>query len=423
MNVRISPHPLSGTIAAPASKSEAHRLLICAALSNQQTHIHINASSNDIEATIGCLRALGASIVQKKDEFVVTPINTENIPDTPLLDCQESGSTLRFLLPVVTALCEHANFSGSGRLPDRPIGELLNEMERHGVVFTSNKLPLETKGKLQPGEYRLPGNVSSQYITGLLLALPLFKQDSRLTLTSSLQSAAYVDITLDALSRFGVVPKKVKDGTQITGYDIYGTAFCSPGVVTAGGDWSNAAFFLAAGALGDPVSVTELDMNSPQGDRKILELLRIFGAEVEVHGDTITVSPAPLHGHEIDIDPTPDLLPILSVIACYSSGTTAFVNGARLRLKESDRLSATAAMIRSLGGRVHELSDKLVVQGTPLDGGTVDGYHDHRIVMAAAIAAVCCTGDVTVIGAEAINKSYPNFFKDYETLGGEVHVL
>ena len=423
MNVRISPHPLSGVIAAPASKSEAHRLFICAALSDKQTYIRLNAISEDIEATIGCLQGLGASIVQGKDGFVVSPIDLNNIPKNPLLDCHESGSTLRFLLPVVTALCEHANFSGSGRLPDRPVGELLNELEQHGVSFTSKKLPLESRGRLQPGEYHIPGNISSQYITGLLLALPLLGQDSRLTLISPLQSAAYVDITLDALSRFGVVPKKVKDAPQVTGYDVYETAFFSPGVVSVGGDWSNAAFFLAAGALGGPVSVTGLDMNSPQGDRKILELLRIFGAEVEVHRDTVTVSPVPLHGQDIDIDPTPDLLPILSAIACYSSGITTFVNGARLRLKESDRLSATAAMIRSLGGAVQELSDKIVVQGTPLTGGIVDGCHDHRIVMATAIAALRCSAEVTVTGAEAIDKSYPNFFKDYRTLGGEVHVL
>ena len=423
MNVRISPHPLSGAIAAPASKSEAHRLLICAALANKQTYVRINATSEDIEATIGCLQALGASIVRGKDGFVVTPINLRNVPDNPLLDCHESGSTLRFLLPIAAALCEHAVFTGSGRLPNRPIGELLNEMEQHGVSFTSNKLPLNINGKLLPGEYHLPGNVSSQYITGLLLALPLLKEDSRLILTSPLQSAAYVDITLDALSRFGVFPKEIKCDGKVTGYDVPGSSFCSPSSVVVGGDWSNAAFFLTAGALSAPVSVTGLDEKSPQGDKKIVDLLRSFGAKVDVQGNTITVSPAPLHGQEIDIDPIPDLLPVLAVVAAYSEGDTTFFNGARLRLKESDRLASTASMIRSLGGTVQELSDKIIVHGASLTGGVVDGCHDHRIVMATAIAALCCIDEVTIMGSEAIDKSYPNFFKDYRTLGGELHVL
>ncbi|MCR4818100.1 MAG: 3-phosphoshikimate 1-carboxyvinyltransferase [Fretibacterium sp.] len=424
MNFRILPHPLSGVIVAPASKSEAHRLLICAALSDKQTNLRLNALSDDIEATIGCLQALGAGISQTEEGLAITPIDVRKIPDAPLLDCHESGSTLRFLLPVVAALCDHATFTGSGRLPERPIGELLNEMKKHGVKSVASKLPLEIKGRLLPGEYHLPGNVSSQYITGLLLALPLLGADSRLTLTSPLQSAAYVDITLSALSHFKVYPRVKREAPdQVVSYNIPGSSFCSPDTVAVGGDWSNAAFFLAAGALTGPVAVKGLDIKSSQGDRNVLELLKSFGAKIDVQESSVTVSPAPLHGQEIDIDSTPDLLPVLSVVAAYSEGTTTFFNGARLRLKESDRLAACAAMIQSIGGTVQELSDKIIIQGSSLTGGSVDGCHDHRIVMAAAIAALRCTGEVTVTGAEAIDKSYPNFFKDYETLGGEVHVL
>ncbi|MCR5346773.1 MAG: 3-phosphoshikimate 1-carboxyvinyltransferase [Fretibacterium sp.] len=422
MNVRICPHPLSGLIAAPSSKSEAHRLLICAALSDQQTYIHINSTSEDIEATVGCLQALGAEITQSEGVLKVIPI--KNAPDTPLLDCRESGSTLRFLLPVASALCEQVSFTGSGRLPERPIGELLTEMEQHGVSSASQKLPLTTEGFLRPGEYKLPGNISSQYITGLLLALPLLEGDSQLTITSPLQSAAYVDITLNVLSRFGVHPKIQRDTQDhLVNCRISGSTLHSPGTVSVDGDWSNAAFFLAAGALCGMVSVTGLDVQSPQGDKRILDLLQSFGAKVEIQREKITVSPAPLHGQEIDIAPIPDLLPVLAAVAANSEGITTFFNGSRLRLKESDRLASTAAMIRSLGGTVQELSDKIVVQGTSLTGGNVDGCHDHRIVMAAAIAALCCTNNVIITGFEAINKSYPHFFKDYKTLGGEVYVL
>ncbi|MBR1673255.1 MAG: 3-phosphoshikimate 1-carboxyvinyltransferase [Fretibacterium sp.] len=424
MNVRIFPRPLSGTVMAPASKSEAHRLLICAALADHPTRVHLNTSSEDIEATLGCLRALGAGIEQIDEGLEITPIDIQNIPDNPLLDCHESGSTLRFMLPVAAALCGRASFTGSGRLPDRPIGELLEEMGRHGVRSSSNNLPLEIDGRLSPGDYCLPGNVSSQYITGLLMALALLDGDSRLTLTSPLQSAAYVDITLAALARFKINCKVRSDAQgHPIGYEVLKSSFHSPGTMAVGGDWSNAAFFLAAGALGDSVSVTGLDTDSPQGDKKIVELLRGFGAKVDVRENEVVASPGVLHAQSIDIDPTPDLLPILAVIASCSDGVTTFFNGARLRLKESDRIAASAAMIRALGGTVQELSDKLIVTGTPLSGGEADGFHDHRIVMAVSIAAARCSSNVIIRGAEAVNKSYPDFFKDYGTLGGEVHVL
>lgn len=417
MEVQIIPAPLHGAIRAIPSKSDAHRLLICAALADVPTQFTLPQSSADIEATMNCLRALGAEITREGDSVMVAPIRS--VPENPLLDCGESGSTLRFLLPVAAALCGRVRFTGQGRLPDRPIGELKSAMEAHGVSFSADQLPFTLSGRLSGGAYSLPGNVSSQYITGLLLAMPRLDGDSTLTLTTKLESAAYVDITLHTLRRFGITVQTGGATYTVPG----GQKFLSPVRAELDGDWSNAAFFLAAGALASPVTVSGLNLNSPQGDQEILNLLRRFGAAVTARGTAITVSPAPLYGFNIDMSGIPDALPVLAAVAACANGETRFTNAARLRLKESDRLAATAAMLRALGGYAEELPDGLIVRGAALTGGTVDGCNDHRIVMAAAIAAIRCNGTVTITGTEAVRKSYPAFFEDYIRLGGGVHVL
>ncbi|MCI2056297.1 MAG: 3-phosphoshikimate 1-carboxyvinyltransferase [Oscillibacter sp.] len=418
MDIRITPGTLSGELRAIPSKSDAHRKLILAALGDCPTVLHLPKFSADIQATADCLAALGAKIDRRGQLVAVSPI--QSVPENPLLDCGESGSTLRFLLPVAAALCGSARFTGRGRLPDRPIGELKSAMESHGVTFSAPKLPFTVSGKMTGGAFSLPGNVSSQYITGLLLALPLLGEDSVLTLTTPLQSAAYVDITLRALEQFQI-QVDAQDGC----YRIPGRQCCSsPGILNVEGDWSNAAFFLTAGALGAAVTLTDLDGTSPQGDKAIVNALRTFGADVQEADSAVTVSPAPLTGCTVDISGIPDALPILSVLAACAAGTTRFINAGRLRLKESDRLKTTAAMLTALGGNVEERPDELLIHGgTPLVGGTVDGANDHRIVMAAAIAAVRCAGSVTILGAEAVNKSYPSFFDDYCALGGIAHEL
>ncbi len=417
MKISVKPGLLKGEIPAVASKSDAHRLLICAALADTPTKLKLETSSEDINATIDCLRALGADILWGEGFVMVLPIGKPR--PGPVLDCAESGSTFRFLLPVAAAICPRAKFVGRGRLPDRPISHLTDVMKEHGVKFSSEKLPFEIEGRLAGGDYLLPGNVSSQYITGLLLALPKVKGLSTITLTTQLESAAYVDMTLSALRRFGI--KVYASGGC---YEIEGSQCnISPGTVSVDGDWSNAAFFLAAGAIGRPVTVTGLDVNSPQGDKAIVGILGKFGAYTMISGDRITAVPGNLHGCEIDVGDVPDLLPALSVVAACANGETVFTNASRLRLKESDRLKSVAAMLRSLGGDVTERADCLVVRGTQLTGGTVDSFRDHRITMAAAIAATRCLGDVTITGAEAVGKSYPAFFEDYNALGGKSHVL
>lgn len=410
--IRLTPSAISGKIKAIPSKSDAHRLLIAAALADRPTLLTMSGGSEDISATIGCLEALGAKIERQTGGVLVTPV--QSVSRKPLLDCCESGSTLRFLLPVASALCPNAAFTGHGRLPQRPVDSLCRAISSGGVSCSADRLPLETSGVLQSGTYRLPGGVSSQYITGMLLALPLTGGDSEIILTDTLRSAAYVDITLGVMRRFGVQVEKRENGYFVPG----GQSYRSPGTAVVEGDWSNGAFMLCLGAACGSVTVSGLQPDSPQGDKAIAELLRRMGAQVSVCGDSVTASRGQLRGCEIDIDETPDLLPALAAVAAFAEGETRFVNGARLRLKESDRLATCAGLLRDLGGAADETEDSLVVHGTGLKGGVTKGQGDHRIVMAAAIAAAGCRQTVTVEGCSAVNKSYPTFFDDYIRLGG-----
>lgn len=412
MDLRIYPRPLRGTVPAIASKSEAHRLLILAALCGGPTEMELPQSSGDIESTLACLRAMGAVIERSGALLVVAPPSRFN--PAPEFDCGESGSTLRFLLPVAAAFCGGGSFRGGGRLPERPLGGLAEAMKKRGVSFSRDKLPFTISGTLEAGEYELPGNVSSQYITGLLLALPALAGNSTVRISGRLESAPYVQMTLAALRRFGIGVQARQGGFAVEG----GQKYISPGRVRVEGDWSNAAFFLAAGALGGPVTVTGLDRASPQGDRAMVEFLARFGARTEVSGGAVTVSGGELQGCSMDLSGTPDLLPPLAAVAAWAKGETEFTGCGRLRYKESDRLLTTAAMIRALGGEVIERPEGLVVRGGRPAGGTADSSGDHRIAMAAAIAATRCSAPVTILDAGAIDKSYPAFFDHYRELGG-----
>ena len=414
--VTIAPGALAGTVRAISSKSDAHRNLICAALSAEPTVFDLFTPSNDIDATIACLTALGTSFGRRPDGGVtVTPGSAEH---APVLDCGESGSTLRFLLPVAAALGVEASFTGHGRLPERRVSPLLAALAAHGGTPSAERLPLTLAGRLTPGCYEIVGNESSQYISGLLFALPLTGGDCRIHVIGPLSSRGYVDMTLRTVRRFGITVRETEMGFEIPG----GQRYRSPGHASLEGDWSNAAFFLVSGALGAPgtsVTVTGLDAASIQRDREIVKLLSRFGAEVAMGDSRVTVSPGRLAGQRVDVDQIPDLLPVLAVLACAAEGETLLYNAARLRDKESDRLAATTAMLRALGGRVEELPDALRIMGNGcLTGGTVDGAGDHRIVMAAAVAAAISTAPVTIHGAEAVRKSYPHFLKEYCALGG-----
>ena len=416
MNFVISPGARTGAVRIPASKSQAHRLLICAALGKAPVTVRCDGLNADILATAACLRALGANIAEQDGALHVEPIKA--VPDgLCVLPCGESGSTLRFLLPVVGALGADAVFLREGRLPERPLEPLLSELVRGGMMFRSEGGKLFCSGKLAPGEYTLPGNISSQYISALLFALPRLAGNSALTITGARESEGYIAMTENALAQSGVRLFKTDSGYDIPG----GQTYALPAAVKVEGDYSSAAFFLCMGALSkEGVTVEGLNLHSSQGDRGVLDVLRRFGAEVTEHGDAVTVRRGTLHGVMIDAAPIPDLIPVLSVVASVAEGKTRVENAYRLRLKESDRLKSTANLLRALGGRVEEKEDGLVITGVPaLHGGSVETQNDHRLAMSAATAACAATGEITVDNDGCVAKSYPRFWEDFGSLKGE----
>ena len=412
MTRTVAPGPRAGVIQIPASKSQAHRMLLCAALSREPSRLILDGFSADIEATMQCLEALGARCEETANGLSVTPVGV--CPAQARLDVGESGSTLRFLLPVLGALGVQAEIRMHGRLPERPLSPLWEVLEAHGMRLQQDGTILHTDGQLIAGDYSLPGNVSSQFISGLLFALPLLGGNSTLTVTGALQSARYVSMTEQALAEAGILTKKDGPVWQIGG----GQRYAAPAVQTVEGDWSNAAFFLCMGALSATgVTVTGLNSTSLQADRAITEILVRFGAELTVSEDAVTVRRGVLHGITLDAGPIPDLVPVVSCLAALCDGETRVENAARLRLKESDRLQTTAALLSALGGSVRELPDGLIISGRGrLSGGTADACGDHRIAMSAAMAACGCEGPVTVSGSECVAKSYPAFWEDFASL-------
>ena len=417
----VLPGPRTGAVSIPASKSRAHRLLICSALSREDSVLICRGLSADIEATCRCLRGMGAEISVRDDRIHVRPlIPAGSKPAGPEreLPCGESGSTLRFLLPVAGALGLSAVFRMEGRLPSRPMDPLADELRAHGMRIRQEGSLLRCEGKLRAGEYRIPGNISSQYISGLLFALPLLEGDSVLTVAEPLESADYVAMTEDALRLAGF--RAFREGAV---WRVPGNQQGSlSGVLPVESDWSSAAFFLSLGAL-SPAGVTVRGMNpaSVQGDRAVLEVLRRFGAKVLEDGDTVSVSRGPLKGIRLDASGIPDLVPVVAVVAAAAEGETVIEHAERLRLKESDRLETTASMLRALGADVRETPDGLRVSGYSgrLRGGEVSSFGDHRIAMSAAVAASLCENTVLVSGAECTDKSFPGF---WETLD-RVHVM
>lgn len=414
MNQTVSPGPRTGSVRIPASKSQAHRLLICAALGAQPVALRCDGVSADITATARCLSALGADITDDgAGTLRIVPIAGE-MPAHADLFCGESGSTLRFLLPVVGAFGADVTFHMEGRLPERPLSPLDAVLTAHGMTIRRDGALLHVAGQLRPGAYELPGDVSSQYISGLLMALPRLPGESTLVVTGRLESAGYIAMTEDALRLSGIRLQKRERTYTISG----GQTARLPAQCHVEGDWSNAAFFLCMGALSPAgVTVTGLASDSSQGDRAVLDVLRRFGADVRETQDAVTVRRCALRGVTIDAAPIPDLIPVLSVVAALADGQTQIVNAARLRLKESDRLESTAAMLRALGAQVEVHDSGLTVTGRKvLTGGTVDPQHDHRIAMAAAAAACGSTAPVTVRDCACTDKSYPRFWTDLSAL-------
>lgn len=413
MNIRITPGRLDGTVKIPPSKSVAHRMIIAAALAKGRSVISNLYPSVDILATMECMRRLGAKIDFSGDTAVVDGI--ESVPPKATLDCCESGSTLRFLIPVAAALGVECTFLGRGKLPVRPITPYIEEFPRHGVRldFSAAKegefLPLTIKGKLTAGDFTLSGGISSQFITGLLFALPILDGDSRIILTSRLESKPYVDITSGTLKDFGCEISDTANGFLVRGAQTF-----KPFNGDVEGDYSQAAFFEVANALGSDVKIAGLNENSYQGDKKIIEICREI-----VYNKNDRLKP-----FNIDCSDIPDLVPILAVLGTFGKGKSYITNAARLRIKECDRLAAMACNLNAIGAKITELADGLEIEGVDyLGGGTVDGFNDHRIPMAMAIASTRCTNPLIIKGAECVSKSYPTFWEDFERLGGKFEVI
>ncbi len=408
MTLTITPAKLQGTITPPPSKSQAHRLLIAAALAEGKSVIQNISRSQDMEATLRCLTELGAEYERAGEKLTLrglggNPMSPMGRMALPRLDCGESGSTLRFLIPVALAVRGGGIFTGQGRLMERPQGPYFDLFEEKGISYEQKGGTLTVQGQLKPGEYRLPGNVSSQFVTGLLYALPLLEGDSKIMLTTDLESRDYVEMTLRALEVYGVKGHWMDERTlAVPGWQTYKARD-----LAVEADWSQAGFWYAAKALGNAVEVTGMDPHSSQGDKAIEK----YYVNLSEPGDMT-----------IDVSGCPDLVPPLAAMAALREGTTYLVNAARLRMKESDRLAAVSDVLCKLGATVEEGPDFLAIRGllTLPGGAEVDAYNDHRIAMMAAIAATRCERPVTLTGAESVNKSYPNFWEDYVNLGGKI---
>lgn len=398
MNVRVDSCSIKGQINAIPSKSFAHRVCICDFLSNQEIRDKFSSfNSKDITATANCLNAI------KRGEKT--------------LDCDESGSTLRFLLPLSATLGGEFLFVGKGRLMQRPNQELFEVLTSHGVSVSQDETGIKIKGKLTAGEYKIRGDVSSQYISGLLMALPNLDGDSKIVLRTPLSSKPYVDITIQVLREYGVEIQSLENGYFIKGCQTF------KGNGKVEGDWSNMAFFLCLGAIAGEIIVNGLNLNSVQGDKKILSVLESAGAQVICEKDKITIKKSNLKPFSMDADDCPDLVPICAVLGAYASGTTIIKNVQRLKIKESDRITSTIAMLNAFNINAEFDGKNLIVFGGKVKGGKINSYNDHRIVMASAVLGSGAIGQSEIIDADAVNKSYPIFFNDYQSVGGIANVF
>lgn len=405
MTIQITPGRLRGRLTAPPSKSVAHRMIVCAALAKGVSAVCGAGRSQDIEATVGAMRALGAQITEEGETLRVTGIGKP--PETVLVDCFESGSTLRFLIPVAAALGVAATFTGRGRLGKRPVQAVLAPLAERGVGSDyRGDLPFTLHGALESGDFAIDAGVSSQFISGLLFALPLLGGDSRIIACGKLESRPYIEITTAVMERFGVRTEETGGVWRVPGGQAY-----RPGRYTVEGDYSGAAFWIAANALGCSITLDGLRPDSAQGDKAIAAIVRRIVPEAS--RETV-----------IDASDVPDLVPVVAALAACTPGTTRIVGAGRLRIKESDRLATVSEMLANLGGQCEEGADSLTIVGqASLNGGVVDSHNDHRIAMSAAVAAIRCSAPVTILGAECVAKSYPQFFEDYKRAGGIADVV
>lgn len=417
--VKINPKKLEGTINIPSSKSICHRAVISASLAKGTSYIEDVNLSEDIKATCEGMKSLGVDIkyicgnklkIERNEEFRV--INK-------IINCRESGSTLRFLIPIFLLFNDEVTFIGEGKLVERPLDVYYEIFDRKNITYRTNdrKLPLTVKGVLSPGVFQMRGDISSQFITGMMFALPLLSRDSTIKVEGYLQSKGYVDLTIDVLNEFGIIIVN----NDYREFYIKGEQHYEPLNYNIEGDFSQGAFWIVAGILGGNIECTNLDMNSKQGDKIIVDLIRSMGGDIQVYDDKIRTIYSNTNGRIIDVSQCPDLVPILAVLGALSKGTTKIVNAERARIKESDRLRAISIELKKLGGDVEERDDGLIIEGKKeLKGGKVDSWNDHRIAMALAVASIGCKEPIVINGSEVVNKSYPKFWDDFRKLGGAI---
>lgn len=417
MNLRIKPGRLKGEVIIPPSKSLAHRAIIAASLANGVSKITNIAYSEDIKATIEGMKALGANIECYSDYLIIKGSNVERKKN--VIDANESGSTLRFLIPIALINEEEITFIGHNRLVNRPLDVYYDLFEKKGITYLHPKdtyLPLKLKGSLKPGIYEVPGNVSSQFITGLLYTLPLLNGNSKIIITTKLESKGYIDLTVDILRRFGITIDVFEEEIDIKGNQNF-----KPCDYQVEGDFSQSAFFFLANMLGNDILLKGMNLASFQGDKKIISDISDFGGVIKHEGDGLKALPINLHSANISFAQSPDLGPALTVLAStIRNERSHFYEASRLRIKECDRISAMKEEIERLGGHIEEFLDGMDIYGSCLHGGVVSSHNDHRIVMALAMLSTIVSEDIVIEGAEAVNKSYPNFFEVLASLGGKI---
>jgi 3-phosphoshikimate 1-carboxyvinyltransferase len=417
-NMHINPKLISGNINIPPSKSMAHRAIICAALCREESLITNVDFSDDILATLSAIEKLGAKF-EKGDDWVKVKGGELEAEAGALIDCNESGSTLRFIVPIFLIKENNITFVGKGNLGKRPLKPYYEIFDEQGIKWSNKEgeLCLTVKGQLESGEFYIKGDISSQFISGLIFTLPLLKGNSKIIITTKLESKGYIDLTLEMMKRFGIeiinndYKEFIIEGNQsynATNYEVEG-------------DFSQAAFYLVASSLGNSVELSKLNLESLQGDKEVLDILSRMGATISTSDKKVSLTVENLVGTTIDASHCPDIIPVITVAAALAKGTTKIINAGRLRIKECDRLSAISSELNKLGAKVEEGTDYMVIEGVEkLTGGEVSSFKDHRIAMSLAIASTRCEKPVIIKDPECVRKSYPGFWKDYKALGGEI---
>jgi 3-phosphoshikimate 1-carboxyvinyltransferase len=410
---------LSGAVVVPPSKSQTHRAIIAASLAKGKSVIHNVATNDDVAATIAAMEKIGVKIINNGTQLIINGVSRVMISDDNFIDCNESGSTLRFVIPMMTLSREKVVYTGKPGLMKRPMAVYDAVCRQHGMNYQQTDKAIIVSGTLNPGVYEIPGAISSQFISGLLFALPLLKGDSELRVTEPLESKGYIDLTIDTLRSFGVVVEP-----REYGYFVRGNQYYVPTNITIESDQSHMAFFAAAGVLSGDVFCRNVSPASLQPDRRILDVIAAMKGSFEIRESGIMFMKSQLYGCNVDVSQCPDIAPIISVLGALAKGTTVVENAQRLKYKESNRLQSTHDILKSFGVDVEMTETSLIIRGRDtLEGGVIDPANDHRIVMSAAIAASRASKPVLIKHAEAVSKSYPDFFADFKKVGGEFAVM